>query len=137
MTLETCTMLLRFAESIANSTSGNLHSFHSDVVRAARGAVKAAGGTLEPIGRYHAGEAEPMSFAEYDKVKAQRRAARVLEALQAGPAFSRLGNVYSSADERLTDTETAFENLVAALRRHGHRIRKTKDGGGTYWALDS
>ena len=66
--------LLQFAESIANHRSANLHGFHSDVVQAARRVVKENGGRLDAIGRYKADETEPMSWPEYERVKAQRRA---------------------------------------------------------------
>jgi hypothetical protein len=68
--------LLQFAESIANHHSANLHGFHSEIVQSARAVVKANGGQLDAIGRYKAGEVGPMSWAEYDRVKAQRRKAR-------------------------------------------------------------
>lgn len=67
--------LLAFAESIANNSSANLHGFHRREVEAARRAVKAAGGRLDAIGRYKAGEVTPMSFDEYDKVKFARKKA--------------------------------------------------------------
>lgn len=50
--------LLLFAESVANSRSGNLHGFHSEV-------VKSCGGTLEKRGRYRAGSAAWEPHAKY------------------------------------------------------------------------
>ncbi len=64
--------LLAFAETVANSTSGNLHGFYSHIVTGARKAVFAAGGELNAVGRYRAGEADPMSREDWDKLKHAR-----------------------------------------------------------------
>lgn len=57
MTHETAQALLAFAEAVANSTSANLHDFHSEIVIDARHVVKAAGGHLRKVGRFEEGSA--------------------------------------------------------------------------------
>jgi hypothetical protein len=46
--------LLDFVEVIANHTSSNLHGFYGNLIEKARRLVKARGGVLRQIGRYHA-----------------------------------------------------------------------------------
>ncbi len=76
-TPEAFAALLGACEYIGNSTSGNLHGFHGDVVTAARQAVKAAGGELRAMGWFKAGEAEKMSYEERERMKAQRFLAKM------------------------------------------------------------
>lgn len=64
--------LLGACELVGNCTSGNVHGFHGHLVTAARRGVKAAGGELRAVGWYAAGESEPMSPKERERVKAQR-----------------------------------------------------------------
>jgi len=65
MNEQTQSELLRFAESVANSSSGNLHGFYSGMLEDARRVVKAAGGTLRKVGRYEANSCEHKPHAEY------------------------------------------------------------------------
>ena len=78
--------LLEYAESVANHRSNNLHGFHSGVVIAARQVVKAAGGNLEQIGRYRAGEDLPMSWDDYDKWERSKEFAAIQRARAAAKA---------------------------------------------------
>ncbi len=69
--------LLAACELVGNSTSGNLHGFYGHLVTAARRGVKAAGGELRAVGKYRAGEADPMTREDWDRVKAQRFLAKM------------------------------------------------------------
>ena len=57
--------LLRFAESVANHHSANLHGFHADLVAEARQLVKRSGGRLDKVGRYAAGSAARKPHEKY------------------------------------------------------------------------
>ena len=60
-------MLLRFAESVANCRSAQMHGIHGDIIEAARQVVLAcgAGDKLRAIGRYQAGSAKWTPFPPY------------------------------------------------------------------------
>ena len=57
--------LLKFAESIANHSSAQLHGHFSSLIREARRIVKGNGGHLKAIGRYPEGGTTPKPHSRY------------------------------------------------------------------------
>ncbi len=129
MNPESYTQLLRFAESIANHTSGNMHGWYPGEVTAARRAVKAAGGELREMGRYRAGESEPMSHEEYSKRKDERKVERVKAALLLGPVRFVSDDIYDINMKRVCThgelvgwIRARLKNQGLLLVRHGPRL---------------
>lgn len=123
---ESFNTLLRFAESIANHTSGNLHSWYPREIQAAREAVKLAGGELKEVGRWLAGGTTPMSHEAYSRHKDNKKVERVLAALQSGPIRFVSDDVYGKDGKRVcTHTELVgwirqwLKAQGVLIRQHG------------------
>lgn len=129
--------LLAFAESIANHSSGNLHGSYSAEIEAARRAVKLAGGKLKEIGRYRAGESEPMSHADYSRRKDERKAERIYQALLLGSIRCISDDIYDINTKRLcTHTELEY-GLGALLKKQGHKLKRHGVAPHNWWTLDT
>ena len=128
------TRLLEFAESVANNSSGNLHGFHSHLVHDARQVVKMAGGELKEMGRFRAGECEPMSHKEWDQRKDERKVERVLAALKLGPVRFISDDIYDLNNKRVC-THSELVWIRKRLKENGVRLIQRDQVPNVTWEI--
>lgn len=135
MNQDAFTPLLRFAESIANHTSGNLHGWYPGEITAARRTVKLAGGELKEMGRYLAGESEPMSHEDYSKHKDRRKTERVHAALLIGPVRFVSDDIYDINMKRVCTYGELVGWIRPRLKNQGVLLLQHGETPNASWSL--